>query len=179
MNVKEKQLDSILKSGKLLEIKLFQVNDNFFEFSGGSQWIIDGGIELTFPVGKITVGWSTKEEMFCFELKAFSDLYNSFDYLELHNESINNLKNILIGNKLIETSYKWITYEYVIDYLMNTKKETSIAELSIVFNSGDRLQIAAINYDIESAEKSKNYRYDVSRELFVSLNTYEEISDVT
>ncbi|WP_109435945.1 hypothetical protein [Aquimarina sp. AU119] len=77
MDNKEKQFDSILKSGKLLEVKLFQVNDKFFELSEGKQWIIDGGIELTFPAGKVTLGWSTKEEVFCLEFRAFSDLYNS------------------------------------------------------------------------------------------------------
>jgi len=174
----EKQLNSIIKSSPLLDFKLFQVNASHFEFPEKNQWIIDGGIELSFPYTVFCIGWSQDFDSFIFQKKKFKEIYTENNYVELNTGNINGLKKMIM-NTIEKVEYKWIDYDVVLDYTMVTKKESRLVELKIKFESNDILHFATIDYELDENGSPNDYSYDINGELLIALNSNEiKISNV-
>ena len=60
----EKYLRNIFKSGTLKDLKVYQVNESYFELDDGEVIIVDGGIQMTFPKGIFCIGWSSELDLF-------------------------------------------------------------------------------------------------------------------
>ena len=171
MTDKSNQFETIINSGNLVSIKLFQVNEEYFHFEKEGKWIIDAGIELTFPKGTLCLGWNTNLEGFSFENKDFSLVYHESNYSELDCEEIEKL----IGNEVVEHEFKSLEFEYVADYTMKIKKETRIVELILKFKNNSVLQLSTMDYDLTQHSGPINYRYHISSSILVSLDNLIEI----
>ena len=171
MTDKIKKFETILNSGSLISIKLFQVNEEYFYFEKERKWIIDAGIALTFPEGILCLGWNTILEGFSFENKDFSLVYNESNYSELDCEEIEKF----VGNEVIEHEFKSLEFEYVADYTMKIQKETRIVELILKFKNNSTLQLSTVDYDLAQNSGPFNYRYHISSSILVSLDNLVEI----
>ncbi len=118
MNIREK-LEPIINSGNLLDLKLYQVNDYFFQLPEKGLWIVDGGVELCFPKGVISLAFNSEKECLQISDQAVSRLYQNSDIFELYNEQISDLKQF-VGVKVEDFTLKTIEFESIIDYTMKT-----------------------------------------------------------
>ncbi len=167
INFIEKQFQSIVKSNDLIEIRLFQVNDNYFGFPKQKRWIIDGGIELKFKNTTFSLAWNPDEASFTFENKRFEEIYNKDNFTELKADFIKSLNQ----KKVTKAKLKWLEYDVILDYTMSTKKESKLVELIMEFESNERIQIATVFYKIGEKNSIENYSYDISEELLIVLDT--------
>ncbi len=163
---KSKQFETIIYSGDLISIKLFQVNEDYFYFEKDRKWIIDAGVELTFPKGIVCLGWNTNLEGFSFENKNFSLFYNESNYSELNHKEIEKL----IGNEVIEYEFKPLEFEYIADYTMKVQKEIRTVELILRFKNNSVLQLSTMDYDLTEHSGPINYRYHISSSILVTLD---------
>ncbi len=174
LNFTEKQFQSVIESNDLIEIKLFQVNDDYFGFPEKKLWIIDGGIELKFRNTTFSLAWNPDKASFIFENKKFDEIYNEDNYTELNTDFIKNLNQ----SKITNAKLKWLDYDIILDYTMATKKEPKLVELKLEFESNESIQIATVFYKIKENSSPENYSYDISGELLIALNNEIEINNV-
>ncbi|MDC8003658.1 hypothetical protein POV27_06315 [Aureisphaera galaxeae] len=159
-----------------MEIKLFQVNDYFFEFPEKGQWVIDGGVELVFAKGICCMGWNSREEIMAMEDYGFNQMFDSTEYMQLENDNILKLKSYLIQEI---TNIEFITreFDFIKDYTMTKIVENRVVGMNLEFENGSKLQIAFINYQLEESDAPKDYYYDVTGELLVSIKGDVEIDN--
>jgi len=172
----EKHFSSTIKLSPLIDFKIFQVNERYFELPKKNQWIIDGGIELQFPSAVFCLGWSLDYDSFIFKNKKFEEIYTENNFIELNGGNINKLKK-MIKNTIVEAKYKWIDYDVILDYTMATKKESRLVELIIKFKSNDIVQFSIVDYHLEENSSPKNFSYDINGELLIALNNNEIIKN--
>lgn len=169
--IKKSQL--IIDSGSLIDIKLFQINENFFELPGG-VWIIDGGIELQFANGTICFGWNQDLDSFDFNISKFKDLYKDSNYVELKTDKMNELLK-LKDYKVVNYNFRSQDFDFIIDYTMKTKKESRLVEIKLDFEDGSELKLASVGYQIKPNMNLEKFYFDTSQELLISLNRSIEI----
>jgi hypothetical protein len=174
VNFTEKQFQSTIESTDLIEIKLFNVNDNYFGFPEKGYWIIDGGIELKFSNTTFSLAWNQDTDSFSFENKSFEKVYAEDNYTELDAEFL----KILNQKKISNAKLKWVEYDVILDYTMATKKESKLVEIKIEFESNVKIQIATVDYELEENSSPKKYSYDINGELLIALNNEIEIKYV-
>lgn len=165
----------IMGSGNLTDVKLFQVNDSFFELPEG-KWIIDGGIELVFPDGTICFGWNKSISSFDLNTSKFEVLYKGSEYTELRNENIDQL-NKLTHKRVTNHTLRFLDFEFIVDYTMKTKKESRLVEMILNFEDGSALQLSTIDYLIEPGKSPVNFCYSISHELLISVDEYISIAE--
>jgi hypothetical protein len=165
---------SIFLSGELLGLKVFQVNNSYYVLDKINHWIVDGGIEFKFKKGCFSIGFSSDFEQHTFQSTSFKELYKNKNEEELKPEETKKITS-LIGKKVIDVKFKTIGFDEIVDYTMKVEKVKKLVEVILTFEDKETLQIATINYDYKENKPSKNYRYDVSNELLISLNNTTEI----
>lgn len=173
----EENLRSIIQSGSLQNINLYQVNDTFFELPDEGFWIIDAGIELKFSSGVISAAWSTELESYVIENNSLKDIYEQDNMYQIDNNHISELKNF-IGLNVIDVSFKSLNFEYIVDYTMRTEKEKRIVEMVLEFQNKSKIQIAFIDYLLEENCPPKDFSFDIATELLVSSKKVIEIKNV-
>ena len=167
----EKYIIDILKSGMLKEMKIFQVDESFFELNDGQTLLVDGGIQFQFPKGIFCVGWSSELDLFTFHKEKFDSIYEQANFIEIENKTLLNL----VGDFVNQDKFKTLDFEVIADYTMRTEKVKRFVEVILEFESGKNLQLSLITYDTETGKAPFNYRYDLSTELLITLNEEIEI----
>jgi hypothetical protein len=168
-----KEFESIFLSGKLMDLKIFQVKDFYYHEESENLFIFEG-IEFKFNKGFFSIGFSSEHEYNMFQATPFTELYDNENEEEINIEETKKLSN-LIGKKVVEVKFKTLDFNEVIDYTMKLEKVSKIVEVILHFENNETLQIATINYDYEKDKPPKNYRYDVTGELLISLNNSVKI----
>ncbi len=171
-------LESIILSGPLMEVNFYQVNDSFFEFSNEGIWIIDTGIELKFPSGIISAAWNSKLECYVIENKSVKTIYGQDNLHQLDNKNISKFKKH-VGLNVVDSSFKSMEFEYVVDYTMRTEKEERFVELILEFQNKSKIQIAFINYSLEENKGPDNFSFNIITELLISTKKIMEIKNVS
>ncbi|MEM7186232.1 MAG: hypothetical protein AAF466_06205 [Bacteroidota bacterium] len=174
MAVAQQHLKDILYSGPLSGIKLFQVNDNFFELFREGYWIIDGGIELTLPGGVVSAAWNSNLEMFTVGSETVANIYGQDNLIQLENERIATLDRFL-GSKIVEVELNEMEFEYVADYTMRVEKEQQVVEIICHFDDNTHLQIAFIEYSLEENKAPTNFSFDLYNDILISIKHIFEI----
>ena len=165
-NLRE-NLDQIIKSGPVQKITLHQVNENFFELTKEGIWLVDGGIELTFPEGTISAAFHSSKQYLIIENKPIKNIYTDNNISVLENDNIFIL-NQYLGKKIKNSSLKRIDFDAVVDYTMQTSKENHIVEMILEFVDNSILQIALVSYDLEEHKTPENYSYDITSDVLIS-----------
>lgn len=171
----EEHLKSIILSGPLRSIHFYQINDSYFYLPREGYCIIDAGIELRFPAGVISAAWSVDLESYVIENKELKTIYSQDNYFEISNTIIDDLKKN-IGLEVKDVRFKSLEYEYIVDYTMRTEKEKRFVELILEFQNHSTLQIAFVTYVLEKEMQPKDFTFDITTELLVSLNKMISLS---
>jgi len=177
INELKQTLESIMLSGSLMELNFYQVNDNFFELSNEGIWIIDAGIEFKFPSGIISAAWNSKLECYVLENKSVKTIYGQDNLHQLDNKNISELKKY-VGLDVVDSNFKSMEFEYVVDYTMRTEKEERFVELILEFQNKSKIQIAFIDYTLEENKGPVNFSFNIITELLISTKKIMEIKNV-
>lgn len=164
---------SIFLSSHLMDLKIFQVNQYYYQEKSGNLFIFEG-IEMKFSKGFFSIGFSSEYEYNTFQATPFHELYEGENDREINTTETQKLSG-LIGKKIVDVSFKTTEFNEVVDYTMKVEKVTKIVEVLLTFETNETLQIATVNYDYEENKPPKNYRYDITGELLISLNHIIEI----
>lgn len=164
---------SIFLSSHLMDLKIFQVNQFYYQEKSGNLFVFEG-IEMKFSKGFFSIGFSSEYEYNMFQATPFHELYEGENDREINTTETQKLSG-LIGKKIIDVSFKTAEFNEVVDYTMKVEKVTKIVELLLTFETNETLQIATVNYEYEENKPPKNYRYDITGELLISLNHIIEI----
>lgn len=165
--------ESIFLSSELIDLKIFQVNDFYYHEESENLFIFEG-IEFKFNKGFFSIGFSSEYEYNMFQATPFTELYDNENEEEINIEETKKMSN-LIGKKVVDVKFKTLDFNEVIDYTMKLEKVSKIVEVILHFENNETLQIATINYDYEKDKPPKNYRYDITGELLISLNNIVKI----
>lgn len=164
----EKELYQFLTSGKIEEIKLYQVNEYYYDLSKKLHWIIDGGIEFKFPHGFFSVAWSSFNDSFHYEAKPIREIYTADNIFELEEGEVQKIKDFT-KEKIVDVKFKWQEYDVVLDYTMKTKKEFRLVEVKLEFSYKRVLQISTIDYSLDTNNSPVKYVYWIVGGLLLSL----------
>lgn len=164
---------SIFLSSHLMDLKIFQVNQYYYQEKSGNLFVFEG-IEMKFSKGFFSIGFSSEYEYNMFQATPFHELYEGENDREINTTETQKL-SVLIGKKIVDVSFKTAEFNEVVDYTMKVEKVTRIVEVLLTFETNETLQIATVNYDYEENKPPKNYRYDITGELLISLNHIIEI----
>ena len=164
---------SIFLSSHLMDLKIFQVNQYYYQEKSGNLFVFEG-IEMKFSKGFFSIGFSSEYEYNMFQATPFHELYEGENDREINTTETQRL-SVLIGKKIVDVSFKTAEFNEVVDYTMKVEKVTKIVEVLLTFETNETLQIATVNYDYEENKPPKNYRYDITGELLISLNHIIEI----
>lgn len=168
-----KDYESIFLSSHLMDLKIFQVNQYYYQEKSGNLFLFEG-IEMKFSKGFFSIGFSSEYEYNMFQATPFHELYESENDREINTKETQKLSG-LIGKKIVDVSFKTAEFNEVVDYTMKVEQVTKIVEVLLTFETNDTLQIATVKYDYEENKPPKNYRYDITSELLISLNHIIEI----
>jgi hypothetical protein len=162
---------------KLTSIQCYNVNDKYVVFNPDSLAVIDGGVELTFEEHKLVIGWNAVLELFDVNTSSIEPLLGDLDYYPIVSTDLP-LGHDLIGSKLISMDTKWNWFQNLDDDLKPVgQKQHILKEVIFTFQSGQILQLAAIQYTIEDKNLSKAH-YDSQGELLLAYGQIIEIADV-
>lgn len=164
---------SIFLSSHLMDLKIFQVNQYYYQEKSGNLFVFEG-IEMKFSKGFFSIGFSSEYEYNMFQATPFHELYEGENDREINTTETQRL-SVLIGKKIVDVSFKTAEFNEVVDYTMKVEKVTRIVEVLLTFETNETLQIATVNYDYEENKPPKNYRYDITGEILISLNHIIEI----
>ncbi len=170
----ENQFKSSMTDAKLVDIRLFQVNDYYYNLPDKKLCIIDAGIEFIFDLDSFSFAWNQELEAFNFRKNEFIQTYQDDNFRELNHELIKSLGK----DKIVEVDFKWIDYEIIIDYTMTTKKESGLVEILLTFESGDSLQIATVGFEFNKDNFPDKFYYDITGQLLLSVNNYIDIEQI-
>lgn len=171
----EEEFNSLLKAKKLNNLKLFQINDGYFESPTNKYLIIDGGVELSIKNETYSIAWNTGLNAFVFGKKTFSEIYEGHNYLELNYCRIEGLNEIMKHN-IIQANCKWGEFNKLSDCSTKVKTETRLIELNIEFESIGTLKIATVDYKLDENITPNSYTYATNGELLITMNDEIEIS---
>ncbi len=174
MTDRQEILSRILKSGPLLQLAFYQVNENFFELPDDEFWIIDGGIELKFSGGVVSAAWDSSLDSYIIKNDSVKNIYNQDNIFQLETENIKNLTTF-VGQKVIDVHFKSLEFEFIVDYTMRVEKEKRWVQLVIEFENKQHIQIAFIDYILEENKAPKDFSFDLSTDLLITTKKIIEI----
>jgi hypothetical protein len=162
---------------KLTSIQCYNVNDKYVVFNPDSLAVIDGGVELTFEEHKLVIGWNAELELFDVVTTSIEPLLGDLDYHPIDSAELS-IGHLLIGSKLISMDTKWNWFQKLNEKSKPVgQKQHILKEVIFTFQSGQILQLAAIQYTIEDKKLSKA-QYDSQGELLLAYGQIIEIADV-
>ena len=141
---------------KIVDIRVFNSNDNYIEFDNG--YAIDGAIQIY--LSKTTIAFVWNFELENFEFQENRNLETSHFY-EINLNNLPKIKN-LIGQEI--DSLKFIENEFhtLVDYTMKTEKNKLISGIELIFISKETIKISCSNFKTNSL---KNIPTNISPDL--------------
>ncbi|WP_299837955.1 hypothetical protein [uncultured Tenacibaculum sp.] len=141
---------------KIVDIRIFNSNDNYIEFDNG--YAIDGAIQIYLSKTIIAFVWNFELENF--EFQENRNLETSHFY-EINLNNLPKIKN-LIGQEI--DSLKFIENEFhtLVDYTMKTGKIKLVSGIELTFISKETIKISCSNFKINSL---KNIPTNISPDL--------------
>lgn len=167
------KLESQLIGQRLHSLELYHVNDTYNCLSTTSL-IIDGGISLVFGGRRLTIGWSAEKELFDTIHEPIDSLLDDLAYFVVEEEG-EAIFSELKDKKVIDVEIKWNFFQDIdAEFQRIPGVRYVIEEIVLTFEGGLDLQVATIDYNLDSDELS-NIRHNLEGELLVTLNNKLEI----
>lgn len=155
-------------SEKILSIKVFQINDTFYDLKNKNQYMIDGGVEFKLPKGYLCFGFSSNFDQYILSTEPFQKNYTHNNEFELKPIEIPEIYN-LINKKIIDVNFKVKEFNEVIDYTMKSQKIKKPIEMLLKFENDEILQLSSINFDFDKNYEPEKYVYSTENEILISF----------
>lgn len=166
----EQDLKDYLLNMPIKHIEFYALGASYLSPNPESTWLVNGGVQFQFENDSIfSFAFST-------DLEFFDICKNSVDAINENPEmepldAINaDRVNALIGKSIQEIAFKWNFYqEYDEDFELKEEKNYMPDEMILTFDSGSKMQLAAVNYTIFQNEV-RNLHYESAGELLISID---------
>ncbi len=129
---------------KIINIKLFNVNENYIEFND-QNYAIDAGIEIQLNAKTICYGWNFEEESFQFMETSFP---SDNDAYELDVEEMTGIQK-LIGKSIKSLEPIKTDFETVVDYTMKTERTTLVTGIEIDIDGETKVAISSCTFLVD------------------------------
>ncbi len=168
-------IESIVKSGPLEGLQVFQVSEFYMEMEDEGIFIVDGGMELRFPGGTVSAGFDLERRMFQMTDKPFKEAFPQDFFYELGNDSLEELRRFS-GLLPQCTSISTLPIEVIVDWTMATEKEDMPIELLLEFEGNQALRFALVRYDFDEENGPSNYTYHPEGGILIAHKAAVEIT---
>lgn len=159
---------TMLLSEKILSIKVFQINDTFYDLKNKNEYLIDGGVEINLPKGYLCFGFSSHFDQIVLNSEPFQKNYTHENEYELTPNEIPEIYSF-INKRIIDVKFKIKQFDEILDYTMKTQKIKKPIEIVLKFENGEILQLASINFDLGKNSEPENYRYANDEEILIAF----------
>ena len=177
------ELDAKIKQhliGKTISnIKLYNINDEYYAFYEESHWVFDGGIQFNLDDSIACWGYDYENEMFEFSFnKEITEYLDEIDYYQLETENIKGVSE-LQGAKIKDVVIKWEFYRNIDENLEPFGEKIYVPiEIILYFDFNMTLQLALIDFEInEEPFKMVDPIYALEGEILYSFNKKVKISN--
>lgn len=167
-NEEIERFKAMLLSEKILSIKVFQINDTFYDLKNKKQYLIDGGVEFNLPKGYLCFGFSSNFDQFVLNSEPFQKNYTHENEYELEPNEVPEIYN-LVNKKIIDVIIKVKKFDEILDYTMKTQKIKKPAEIILKFENGEMLQLSCINFDLNENSEPEKYIYSNEEEMLIAF----------
>uniref|UniRef100_UPI00404A1433 hypothetical protein n=2 Tax=Flavobacterium sp. TaxID=239 RepID=UPI00404A1433 len=152
----------------ILSVKVFQINDTFYDIKNKHEYMIDGGVEFHLPKGYLCFGFSSHFDQIVFNSEPFHKNYTHENEYELTPNEIPEIYNFL-NKRITDVKFKIMEFDEILDYTMKTQKIKKPVELILKFENGEILQLSSINFDLGENSEPENYRYANDEEILITF----------
>ncbi len=170
------ELESILLGKRVVDLKLYNVNDDFFVFDPKNLAVIDGGISMQLEYSELNIAWNADLELFDVTIGPIESLLQDLGYYLISEEDLS-IGRSMINQKIerIEPRYSW--YHYLNDDSeASGPKNYVLEQLIIYFANKSVVQIATIDYSIENRSLIDPV-FNIYGTLMIATNNIIGISD--
>lgn len=133
-----------IENDKILGIKLFNVNDNYIEFSENT-YAIDAAIEIQLSSKTISFGWNFENEGIELSEEAYPTDTNAY---ELDIDDFIGIKK-LIGKSFLSLKPIMTDFDIIIDYTMKTERTTLATGIEIDFDGNFKTVVSACTFMVD------------------------------
>ena len=161
-----------LLSGKQIEkFHLFNVNPNYFAFDEERVWVLDGGIQIKLANTSITYCWHKDMELMDMVEGSPEALFDDLDFYEIEDVT-SRVNQALAGKTISQVDFEWNWYQKMNeDFELEDELNFAPLGLLLSFDDGSTLQLGAIQFAINSTDKSlAKANYLPEGDLLVALN---------
>ncbi|MCW3085270.1 MAG: hypothetical protein JWP12_2636 [Bacteroidetes bacterium] len=177
MNITEEtQLKQALLNKEITGIEFYNLGKGYMVFDEDHVWLINGGIEFTFGDAAFSFAWSSEKEFYDSLPQKINALTNELEVKELEAINIPGIKE-LTGTKITEAEITWNFY-FDLDENFEPTEEKQYMPMGLMlsFSNGSKMQLAAVNYELDTENKKMdNVIFDSTGELLIALNHPVEI----
>jgi hypothetical protein len=168
----------LLIGGELEKCHLFNVNPSYFAFDEERVWVLDGGIQLKLTNGtSISYCWHKDMELMDMIEGSPEVLFGDLDFYEIE-DITGKVNRTLAGKKIENVHAEWNWYQKMNDdFELEDELNFAPLGLTLVFDDESSLQLAAIQFAVNSQDKSlARAEYLPEGDLLVAVNEKIEIT---
>ncbi|WP_347175565.1 hypothetical protein, partial [Polaribacter uvawellassae] len=166
-------MEENIKNQTIIDIKIYNVNENYIEFNNG--YSIDGAIEIHLKEKIITIGWNFEHECYDYREIPYSEPLN---YHELDINEFYKIKN-LIGKKLKSLKIIKTEFEVIVDYTMRTEKEKIITGYEIEFNNDFNVKVSISSFEINAEKRiPQNITPNIQGNILIDIGYKYEYNNI-
>lgn len=152
----QKEIRRIAESGPLTGLRIFQINEYFLEIEEEGYWIFDGGLELLFPAGPVSLGWNAERELYTVHPQRFHEAFTQGYFYEPDSEELQSLERFK-GKQANDIQIRSTQIEVIVDWTMATEQEEMVVELLLDFPDNDKFQCSLVNFTFDEETGPSNF----------------------
>lgn len=175
MNSSILQIETILLSGPLKQLHVFQVNTSGHQHQD-LGFIVDGGVELHFPSGIVSACWHGEKEMFVIDTGSFAEIYNQDNFFELDNPNAKSLQ-AFIGLSVLSVEFEKEEFDFLEDQSMKSVRKDRIVGAFLQFEKEKSLQLSFVDYHLDADGNPRDFWYDLAMELLIAIDRKVKIGN--
>ncbi|MCE3279954.1 MAG: hypothetical protein K0S44_2145 [Bacteroidetes bacterium] len=164
-------LNNVLLNKELTAIEFYTINDKYWVFDEEKVWVVDCGVQLTFNEYIFTFAWNSEKQFYEHHLGKIEEITGDHEITPLHANEVESIQK-LIGNKITEVKYKWNFYHDLDEnYEPMEQKNYMPMEMILSFENGSVLQLAAVNFKVDTVNKTiGSATFDSTGNFLITLN---------
>lgn len=174
----ETSIKNLLLNKELMHIEFYNINDKYWVFDEEKVWVLDCGIELMAGNEFFSFGWNADKQLYEHHFGKLEELKGELQPKALDAMEVEGIKE-LAGKKITDVKIQWNFYHDLDEnYEPTEHKNYMPMEMTLTFDNGSVLQLAAINFEVDTEKKSiHNVTFDSTGDFLVSLNHPFEIKE--
>jgi hypothetical protein len=174
----ESSIKNVLLNKELSAIEFYNINEKFWVFDEEKVWVIDCGVQLTLGEQQFCFAWSDEKQLYEHHIGKLEDLTGELPFHGLEAMEVESVKE-LIGKKISDVKIQWNFYHDLDEnYEPTEHKNYMPMEMILHFDNGSILQLAAIEFTVDTEKKMiSNATFDSTGNFLITLNHLMKIKE--